>query len=319
MSATHVTSGLLKNGVGASRVFCPAQTPSTHLLDFLCTRYRGVDATVWQQRLLNGDVRNHAGQAYTLDAPYPAQQTVYYFRELAQEARLPYEETIVYQDDCLIVADKPHFLPVIPSGSYVQETLLVRLKRRLNLPDLVPLHRIDRDTAGLVLFGVKPAQRGAYQNLFRDRKVRKTYWAIAAYQDTLAQLLNEKTAQNQRYSIINHLSDAENFMQMQPIQGAIPNAHTDIIQIERLVSMPHLARYTLAPLTGKRHQLRVHMLGLGVPIMGDQIYPTLLPERDISQGEHEPLQLLAQSIGFTDPITQQARYFESKRCLEFTG
>ncbi len=306
---------LFKDGVGASRVFCPPQLKQANLLDFLCARYPAIAPAVWIHRLNNGDVRSLAGMPYAVDAPYPANQMVYYFRELPQEARLPYQETIIYQDDCLVVADKPHFLPVIPSGNYVQETLLVRLKQRLNLPDLVPLHRIDRDTAGLVMFGVQPSQRSQYQNLFRDRLVQKTYVAIADYHPALFQALIDKQANNQCLSIINHLTDAENFMQMRCVDGAVPNARTDIVQIKRLVQQPQLAQYTLAPLTGKRHQLRVHMLGLGVPIMGDQIYPTLMPERDISQAGQKPLQLLAKSIAFTDPITQQARYFESSRTL----
>jgi tRNA pseudouridine32 synthase/23S rRNA pseudouridine746 synthase len=320
-----VATGLFEKGVGASRVFCPADTgllrlalPLT-LLAFLCQRYPLVDADIWRNRLQTGKVRNQDGVPYLIDAPYPANQTVYYFREVAQEAHLPYYETVLYQDDSLVVADKPHFLPVIPSGSYVQETLLVRLKNRLNLPDLVPLHRIDRDTAGIVLFGVQPQQRGAYQNLFRDRRVQKTYQALARYDAHLAAAVAEKTIHNQRYSIINHLEDAANFMQVQVRPHAEPNAHTDIVGITRLNNNHSVAQYTLAPLTGKRHQLRVHMMSLGVPIIGDEIYPTLLPERDIAHHTHAPLQLLASSIAFIDPIKGQARYFASAKTLVLSG
>ncbi len=296
-----------RDGVGASQVHCPAgDWPS--LLAFLCERFRFVSASDWAQRFESRSILNATGQALSIDAPYLAKQSVFYFRTVSQEAPLPYQETVLYQDQCLVVADKPHFLPVIPSGQYVQETLLVRLKRRLNLPNLVPLHRIDRDTAGLVMFSTQPAQRAAYHALFREGSIQKTYQAIAPYGELLAHNLPR--------AIVNRLETGANFMQMQVVEG-VPNTHTDVLAMLRLVDAPHLARYTLRPLTGKRHQLRVHMLSVGAPIVGDGIYPTFLPERDISLIGHAPLQLLAKSLAFTDPITGQARTFESQLTLAF--
>jgi tRNA pseudouridine32 synthase / 23S rRNA pseudouridine746 synthase len=296
----------IRDGVGASQVHCPEGEWAT-VYAFLCERFTFVNEHEWAQRFESRSILNAAGVPLALGASYAAKQVVFYFRTIANEPHLPYQETVLYQDDNLVVADKPHFLPVIPSGQYVQETLLVRLKRKLKLPDLVPLHRIDRDTAGVVLFAVQPKQRGAYHALFRDGNIAKTYQALAPYSESLAK--NELP-----FSIINRLETAANFMQMQAVAG-VPNAHTDVIKVERLGEHSAQARYTLQPRTGKRHQLRVHMLGLGVPIIGDGIYPDFLPERDIAHIGHAPLQLLAQSVSFNDPITGQHCYFESRRSL----
>jgi tRNA pseudouridine32 synthase / 23S rRNA pseudouridine746 synthase len=295
-----------RDGVGASRVFCPEGVWSS-LFSFLCERFAAVSPVEWQARFESARVLNAQAQALRLDAPYIGKQTVYYFRAVHEESPIPYQATVLYQDDCLVVADKPHFLPVIPSGQYVKETLLVRLKRSLNLPNLVPLHRIDRDTAGIVMFCSQPKYRASYHALFRDGAIIKTYHALAAYREPLAQSLP--------ISIINRLVTADNFMQMRTVPGAA-NTHTQVLAIEPLAAHPNIAQYTLRPHTGKRHQLRVHMLGLGVPIIGDGIYPAFLPERDICVLGHAPLQLLAQSLAFADPITGQERFFESRRRLE---
>jgi tRNA pseudouridine32 synthase/23S rRNA pseudouridine746 synthase len=174
----------------------------------------------------------------------------------------------------------------------------------------VPLHRIDRDTAGVVLFSVQPAQRGAYHNLFRDSLVHKQYQALAKYDADLV----AKT-KLQSWHIRNRLETSNHFMQMHAVAGE-SNTHTELLAVAQLADQPAVARYTLRPHTGKRHQLRAHMMGLGVPILGDAIYPTMLPERDISDAVYAPLQLLAQSVRFADPITGRERVFESQRALE---
>jgi tRNA pseudouridine32 synthase / 23S rRNA pseudouridine746 synthase len=203
---------------------------------------------------------------------------------------------VLYADAHLVVADKPHFLPVTPSGHYVQETLLARLKLALNNDALVPLHRIDRDTAGLVMFSAQVATRGVYEGLFRERKIVKTYEAIAPYKRELVLPMRYET----------RLVPAPHFMQMQQVQGA-PNSVTDIELIEQREPW---ARYKLMPLTGRRHQLRVQMLSLGVPILNDGIYPVLTPE--VSEPDYtKPLQLIAKSLAFNDPLTGQARQFHS--------
>jgi tRNA pseudouridine32 synthase / 23S rRNA pseudouridine746 synthase len=256
----------------------------------------------WLDRMQNALVLDAAGQPVLPHARYAAGQRVYYYRRVVGEPVVPFQESIIYQDAHLLVADKPHFLPVAPTGRYVQETLLVRLKRHTGLDDLVPIHRIDRDTAGLVLFSVNPATRDAYAALFRHRSVAKCYEAIAPYQPELCFPRVHRS----------RMVGAASFMQMQEVPGQ-PNTET---HIELLEQRGALARYRLRPITGKRHQLRVHMLSLGLPICGDAIYPTLTPEPDLEALDYSrPLQLLAQSIAFTDPATGLQHAFSSQQSL----
>ena len=288
----------MRDGVGPSCVSLPAG-PWATMLDFLVQRFPGVAAEVWQQRLLQGDVVDEQGAPVTPDRAYQPKLHLYYYRSVPDEVPIPFEEVVLFQDEHLVVADKPHFLPVTPSGGYLQQTLLVRLKRRLGLTDLVPLHRIDRDTAGLVLFSVQPATRGIYQGLFRQHSMRKTYQATARWDPTLHWPLRRET----------RIGDSAHFMQQQELPGP-PNAVT---LIQPLAVRGNLARYQLQPVTGHRHQLRVHMNALGLPILGDGIYPTLTPEGHSNPAL--PLQLLAQTLEFTDPLSGLVRRFESERRL----
>jgi tRNA pseudouridine32 synthase/23S rRNA pseudouridine746 synthase len=215
------------------------------------------------------------------------------------EPRIPFDEVVLFQDEHLVVVDKPHFLPVVPSGNYLQETLLVRLKQKLGIATLVPIHRIDRDTAGLVLFSVQSATRAHYHALFSQRQVRKNYQAIAPWRDDLVLPLTRES----------RIVEADHFMLQHEVSGpANAITHVDVMEVQGA-----LARYALTPVTGKRHQLRVHMAALGLPIVGDGLYPTLTPEGQIDH-EH-PLQLLAKSIAFIDPISGRRRHFESQRQL----
>lgn len=296
----------VKNGVGPSVVGLPKDTSGQWLTitDFLTERFHAIPRATWLQRMADGDVEDEFGVPVTPDRPYQGHIRVYYYRDLEAEPRIPFDEVILHRDEHLIVVDKPHFLPVTPSGKYLQETVLVRLKRKLGLDDLVPIHRIDRDTAGLVLFSIQPATRDAYQALFRDRAVHKTYEAIAPHRPELIFPMT-------RYS---RIVEGEGFMTQTEVEGT-PNAPLNALtHIELLEVKGNLARYQLKPVTGKRHQLRVHMNALGLPIVGDGIYPVLTPE---GQMDYEnPLQLLAKSIEWVDPITQTLRQFESLQKLE---
>jgi tRNA pseudouridine32 synthase / 23S rRNA pseudouridine746 synthase len=296
----------VKNGVGPSVVGLPKDDSAQWrtITDFLVDRFSAIPRITWLQRMALGHVEDEFGAPVTPDRPYQGHIRVYYYRDLAVEERIPFEEVILYQDEHLIVVDKPHFLPVTPSGKYLQETVLVRLKRKLGLDDLVPIHRIDRDTAGLVLFSVQPATRDAYQALFRDRAVHKTYEAIAPWRSDLTFPLTRKSR------IVEDKSEGRGFMTQAEVEGA-PNALTSILVLE---VKGNVARYQLKPVTGKRHQLRVHMHALGLPIVGDGIYPVLTPEGQIDY-EH-PLQLLAKSIEWLDPISKEVRRFESRQNLK---
>ena len=288
-----------RNGVGASCVVLPTG-PWARVIDFLPQRFPGVGTDTWLQRLHAGDVIDDQGQRLTADAPYRAGQRLYYFRALAAEPRIPFEATVLWEDEHLMVVDKPHFLPVVPSGKYLQETVLIRLKNAVGLESLSPIHRIDRDTAGLVLFSKQVASRGAYQELFRTRQVDKTYECIAPWNAHLPWPITRQS----------RIAASAHFMQQTEEPGR-PNALTHITPIEVLGK---LARYALKPVTGQRHQLRVHMAALGLPLVGDGIYPTLTPEG--SADYRNPLQLLAKSISFTDPISGEQRQFESAQKLK---
>jgi tRNA pseudouridine32 synthase/23S rRNA pseudouridine746 synthase len=287
-----------QQGVSPSCVVLPLG-PWATVLDFLVQRFANVPAQEWQQRLQNGAVLDDDGKPITAQSAYTAGQRIYYYRAVNAEPPIPFEEVVLWQDAHLLVVDKPHFLPVLPSGNYLQETVLVRLKNKLGLPHLTPIHRIDRDTAGLVLFSTDPATRNAYHALFRERQVHKSYEAIARWAPTLPWPVVRKS----------RLTPAAHFMQQVEVDGP-PNTETHIAPLEHFGSW---ARYALQPVTGHRHQLRVHMAALGLPLLGDGIYPTLTPEGQVDYAR--PLQLLAKRIAFTDPITGEQRAFESQRPL----
>jgi tRNA pseudouridine32 synthase/23S rRNA pseudouridine746 synthase len=283
-----------RDGLSASCVVVPAGTWAT-ALDFFGWRFDKVARSDWVERFAAGDVVDENGSLVRADHALHTGQRLYYFRDVPHEPHIPFQECILYQDDHLLVVDKPHFLPVIPSGKYVRETLLVRLAQTLNSDALAPIHRIDRDTAGLVLFSLNPATRNAYAQLFRDHVVQKTYHAIARWNPDLPWPIQRHT----------RIAEGSHFMQQAEVDGP-PNALTTI---RPLLHNGALALYELRPVNGQRHQLRVHMNALGLPILGDGMYPELTPEG--SADFENPLQLLAQSIAFTDPLTGEARCFES--------
>jgi tRNA pseudouridine32 synthase/23S rRNA pseudouridine746 synthase len=293
-----------KDGVGPSCVALPEGAWPT-VADFLVHRFPGIPRAEWVARMLRGDVVDAQGVELPPESPYRAHSKIHYYRSLPVEARIPFDETVLYRDDYLVVVDKPHFLPVTPSGRYLQQTLLVRLKRKLGIDTLAPIHRIDRETAGLVLFTLQPHTRDRYQALFRQRAVAKRYEAIAPRR---AELMLPMVYRSR-------LVEAASFMKMRETEG-MPNAET---VIELLEVKGDLARYSLRPVTGRRHQLRVQMAALGIPIVNDQIYPHHAP--DVAAGAEpdygKPLQLLAKSLAFTDPVSGQLRQFESRRSLQF--
>ena len=287
-----------KNGVGPSCVGLPAGNWPT-ITDFLVERFPAIARQVWLERMAHQLVVDEFGVLVTPERPYPSHMRIYYYRDVDVEPRIPFEEAVLYQDAHLVVADKPHFLPVTPSGHYLQETLLVRLKKRLGIDTLIPIHRIDRETAGLVLFSINPGERNAYQAMFRDHAVTKHYEAIAAWRQDLTWPVTRKS----------RIVEDEPFFRQREVPGQ-PNSETQMDVIEKNGG---LARYALSPVTGKKHQLRVHMNALGLPILNDRMYPPVAktPDDDYSL----PLQLLAKSITFTDPVTGQARSFQSQRTL----
>ncbi len=298
----HALALPLRDGVGPSCVVLPSKGQGS-MLDFLAHRLPGVQRSEWLQRMQAGDVVDERGVAVLPHRPFEGGIRLYYYRQLQSEPTLPFAETVLYQDEHLLVADKPHFMPVTPSGRYLQQTLLVRLKRRLDLPELSPLHRIDRDTAGLVLFSVQQRTRGAYQALFRDRQITKHYDAVAPWRPEVPFPRDHRS----------RLEESPQFFRMHEVPGD-PNSHT---RMQVLQVAGDWALYRLSPITGKRHQLRVHMAALGLPLRNDPFYPVVndAPEGDYSR----PLQLLARSLEFVDPVTSGPRVFESQQRLILQG
>lgn len=293
----------MRDGVSASCVALP-HGPWPRLIDFLAERLPAVSAAQWAQRMAAGRVLDEAGATLSPEAAYTPGQRVYYYRELEAEPAIPFEETIVHQDEHLLVADKPHFLPVTPTGRYVQQTLLVRLKRRTGIETLTPIHRIDRETSGLVVFSVRPQDRDAYQRLFREQRVEKVYEAIAPLRPELP------LPAVHRSRIV---EDAQFFRQRE-VQGE-PNSETALELVE---ARGALGLYRLRPRSGRTHQLRVHMNALGRPIVGDLFYPEVVHGPGHAQEDwSQPLRLLARALACTDPVTGEARRFESRRRLDW--
>ena len=289
-----------RHGVGPSRITLPPG-PWPTVLDFLVERMPHISRETWAERLRSQSVLNGEGQPVLLTQTYTPHMRLFYYRDIEDEPQLPEQASIVFEDDHLLVADKPHFMPVTPAGRYVQQSLLVQLKNRTGCDDLAPLHRIDRETAGLVLLGKRPADRDAYHALFRQQHIHKTYHAIAPFR---AELTWPRTHTSR-------LETGEPFFRMQEVPGD-PNSET---RISLLRTDGSRALYQLEPVTGKRHQLRVHMLALGLPLEGDLFYPEALRGRDAPEDFSRALQLLAQRIAFTDPVTGAERVFESRRSL----
>jgi tRNA pseudouridine32 synthase / 23S rRNA pseudouridine746 synthase len=287
-----------RHGLDPVRLRTPDEGPWRTLHEHLVERLPRVEPDRIAQMLREGRMVGLDGPLAP-DAPFVPGSFVWFHRDLPEEVAVPFEIGIVHRDEDLLVVDKPHFLATIPRGRHIVETALVRLRRDLGLPQLSPAHRLDRVTAGLVLFVVRPELRGRYQTLFRDRRIRKVYEAVAPVDPALA------LPRTVRSRIVKERGVIRAF----EVPGE-PNAESRVELLER---RGRLGRYRLTPLTGRTHQLRLHMAGLGIPIVGDDFYPDLheTPLDDFST----PLQLLAHTLEFTDPLTGHVRRFESRRTL----
>lgn len=292
-----------RDGVDPVRVRLPADpegrwaTVRDHLLD----RFAGAIGADRVEALLAGGRFVSTAGPVRGDEPYTAGRYLWFHRDFAPEHPVPFPVGVVYRDEHLVVADKPHFLATMPRGRHITETAVARLRRDLGLPLLQPAHRLDRLTAGLVLFVVRPAERGAYQTLFRDRLVRKEYEAVAPYDPGL---VLPRTVRSRIVKERGVLAARE--------EPGEPNSESriELLEHRRAPGGPALGRYRLLPATGRTHQLRVHMNALGVPLVNDPVYPVTEP--DAAPGDFSrPLQLLARVLEFTDPVTGEPRRFES--------
>jgi tRNA pseudouridine32 synthase/23S rRNA pseudouridine746 synthase len=292
-----------RQGVDPVRVRLPAAGTWGTVREHLVERLSGAGAGVVDGMFDAGRIVGADGRPVAADAPFVPGMFVWFHRDLPDEVPVPFPVEVVHRDEHIVVADKPHFLATTPRGSHVAETALARLRRELDLPALTAAHRLDRLTAGLVLFTVRPEERGAYQTLFRDRRVRKEYEAVAPYDPALA------LPRTVRSRIVKE----RGVLTAREVPGE-PNAVSHVELVEHRDRPGRLARYRLSPATGQTHQLRVHMSALGVPILGDPLYPEVtaaVPAGDFRR----PLQLLARCLEFTDPVTGEEHRFRSGRVL----
>lgn len=287
--------------VGRSTVSMPDMArPYPSLLAFLVGRFPRISEIIWRERIGSGKVFSEDGTPVSMTTPYMPNQRLFYYREVTEESHIPFQEHILYRDDHLLVVCKPHFLPVTPSGPYVAETLINRLKTSTGNHFLSPINRIDRETAGLVLISAKKETRGLYQKMFMEGTVDKTYHAVVAFSGDTSET---------EWLVENRIEKGEPWFRMQACEGQI-NARSKITLLKRKGAF---ALLQLSPATGKKHQLRIHSSGLGMSIVGDRYYPTLL-EKEADNYDF-PLQLLAKKIEFQDPISGTKMSFESKRDL----
>lgn len=291
----------VREGVAPSRVFLPVG-PWHLLCDFLVQRFPYMPAQVLLDRLARGEIVDGEGMAQHIDSLYVPLRWLWYYREVPAEACVPFDLPILHRDDRLVVVDKPHFLASLPGGRHLKETALTRLRQSLDLPQLSPLHRLDRDTAGVLMFCVDPLDRGAYQTLFQHRAVYKEYEAIAPIRPELSLPAVYRSRLQAK---------ADEFV-VEEVAGE-PNSET---HIELAGRRSGLGLYRLRPHTGRKHQLRVHMSAMGIPICNDSFYPVL---REYAQADDfsRPLQLLSRAIAFKDPHSGKMRRFESQRSLDW--
>ena len=291
-----------------SKISLPANTTGwTSLLDFLVHQFPLINKDIWIKRFQLKKIHWLDGEIVNSESAYVAHKTLCYYREVTEEPKIPFEHDIVFQNEHILVACKPHFLPVTPGGRYVNECLLERIRQQMGLSDLVPLHRLDRETAGLVMFSLNSDTRGTYAQLFAQHKIIKQYQAVAS-----VSLQAENIAEKQRWTIANRLVKSTPSFLMKEVSGET-NA---ISEITLLKSENKLGLFQLNPTTGKTHQLRLHMMKIGMPILNDCFYPTLQKEKELTFTS--PLQLLAKKLSFTDPISGEKYNFESKRELILT-
>ncbi|MGN6443557.1 MAG: RluA family pseudouridine synthase [Arthrobacter sp.] len=296
----------VRDGVNATRLRLPDEGPWNTAMDYMMHRWGHIDPQGIEDRFDAGEIVGEGGIPLSRHTKLEDHTFIWYYRTLPQETRLPVELSILHQDEHLLVVDKPHFLPTTPGGTYIQESALVRLRNQLDLPDLIPMHRLDRMTAGVLLFSTNPQTRGKYQVLFEKRQVQKEYECVSA-----AEPAPGYSAVEFPVVVRNRMTKSRSYLLAEVIDGE-PNAETRIERLETFDGgtregdvgaggATRLARYRLEPHTGKTHQLRAHMASLGLGIVNDAFYPDLL---DKAPDDYtRPLQLLARGIRFVDPIS----------------
>ncbi|MFQ6370634.1 pseudouridine synthase [Shewanella sp. YIC-542] len=287
------------------------QTDKATVLAFLAARFPAIGEACWRMRMQQGKVHWQDGSLIDEHTPYRPAQRVYYYREVASEPRIPFQEQILYQDDASLLVYKPHFLPVTPGGNFVNECLVNRLRARTGIDTIIPVHRLDRDTAGVMLMSVNPQSRDAYHRLFREGAIHKRYQALAKLTPELADTIPQGWLPTPLAWVVkNRIERGNPGFTMQMVPGEA-NSHSNI---RLLASVGDVGLFELEPVTGKTHQLRLHMWSLGMPLLNDRFYPRLQPLQ--ADDFTRPLKLVACELRYQDPLNGEARLV---RCAGLSG
>lgn len=333
-----------RRGLDPVRLVLPEQFPAelsssnpqqARVADYLIGRFYPQDPQAVYDRFTAGEVTDDAGKKLTLETPFQAKLAIWYYRDPGLEPELPSDLPVLYQDPWILAVDKPHFLPTTPRGMFAAQTALTKLRIREDNPQLSPVHRLDRATAGVLVFAKVPEARGPFQILFQERKVSKTYQALAP--------LIPGISPGQKIEVESYIHKQRGIAQVKQLslsqcqrQGLIPNAKTQILLLgtvtvpqsfpqvsnkNPLLSLPKpgsiWGHYRLLPYTGKTHQLRAHLNLLQAPILGDVLYPVAANQAD--DEPLLPLQLLADSLTFRHPFTGSVTRIVGKRKLLLTS
>lgn len=302
----------VRDGVGATRLHLPMSGPWATVGAYMAERFFHLEPERLLARFDRGEIVARDGTPLNRETPLGAHEFVWYYREPPVEREIPFEIEVLHHDRDLVVADKPHFLPTTPGGKYLQNSALVRLRNLLGIPELTPIHRLDRATAGLLMFSTRPETRGAYQLLFERRQVEKVYEAVSALPaewDPASPSLAGRP-----FPIVhrNHIEKLRAHVCVKVDDTREPNSET-LIELRGFDD--RVVHTLLRPHSGRMHQLRVHLAALGAGILHDGFYPDLLPEAP--DDFDRPLQLLARELRFTDPLSGAPREFTTRRTLRF--
>jgi len=271
------------------------------IFEFILFRFPRISAAVWRERIESNKVHFDDGEPIHFSTPYQAHRRICYYREVTSETKIPFEEEVLFENDDFMVIDKPHFLPVHPAGKYVNETLMTRLRMKMGLDELSSAHRIDRSTAGLVLCVKSRAKRGLYQRMFMDGAVRKGYLAVGKIPSGTDQT---------HWHVRARMEARDDYFRMKIVPDEPVNSESLIDLVGR---RDELGLFRLQPITGKKHQLRVHLCAIGSGILNDPLYPDYLEE---APDEYDrPMQLLAHRLEFKDPVSGKQMKFQSRRVL----
>lgn len=327
----------VRHGVNATRLRVPLTGKWTTIHDYVLEAFGHLDPAGITQRFESAEVVDAEGVPLSTSTALGAAEFIWYYRSIPGETTLPVTEEILYEDEHLLVVDKPHFLPTTPAGRYVQQSLLVRLRNRLGIDELTPIHRLDRGTAGIVLFAKRTESRGSYQRLFENRQVSKTYECVSRIP---AEVDPQSLVQRFPVTVRNRIKKTKGVVVSElvdyqladsgrrpeerkkpqrgprrttPVPGANSVSRVELVRVGPNRHRTPVGLFKLTPYTGKTHQLRIHMALLGLGIMHDRFYPELWP--DSPDDFDAPLQLLAAGLSFTDPVTGQHRNFSSARKL----